>query len=124
LCSAYGVNHALDAIISDIYYKCRNHFSQDSAYFRVDMQNNLTSPDGIIYIYGQNNAQMAAQMNEASQDPNSRVYADGDVSQDAKNDLVVTDAFYKFLVSFDTEWPFIRGEFARRMAMAQQNGNL
>ena len=121
----YGANHALDAIISDIYHRCRNHFSQDSTYFRVDPNtNNLTSVSGDVYIYGQGNAAMARQMNNAAKDPNSRVYADGDIENDAKNDLVVTDAFYKFLTSFDTEWPFIRGEFARQMARAQVNGNL
>lgn len=125
LYSNYGVNHQYDAIISDIYHKYRNHFSQDATYFRVDPQtNNLTSPTGVVYIYGQNNAQMAARMQEASEDPNSRVMVEGEIPQDAKNDLVVTADFYKFLTSFDSEWPFTRGEFARQMARAQANGNL
>lgn len=118
LYTQYGANHALDSTISDIYHRCRNFFSQDSTYFRVDpATNNLTALDGTIYIYGQNNTKMAQQMQEASEDPNSRVMSEGEI--DAKNDYVITDAFYKFLVSFDTEWPFTRGEFAKQMSRAQ-----
>lgn len=123
----YGANHALDAVISDIYFRCRNHFSQDATYFRVDPNtNNLTSPSGEVYIYGKNNMDMAKQMEDASKDPNSRVMADGDIAENinARNDLEVTNAFYKFLASFDTDWPFTRGEFSRQMARAQKNGNI
>ena len=124
LCTVDGhINHSLDATISDIYHRCRNHFSQDSQYFKVDPQtNDLTSPTGAIYIFGQNNEATARHMQDASRDPNSRVMGDPD-AMDAKNDLVVTDAFYKFLASFDTEWPFTRGEFARQMARAQIGKN-
>lgn len=124
LCGEYGVNHSLDSIISDIYHRCRNHFSQDATYFRIDPKtNDLLGVNNVIYIYGSNNQQMASEMSDAAKDPNSRVYAE-DGTIDAKNDLVVTDAFYKFLVSFNSDWPFMRGEFSRQMARAQQNGNL
>lgn len=124
LVSMNGVLHALDAVISDIYHRCRNHFSQDAKYFRVDPRtNDLTSPDGTVYIYGRNNAGAARAMQEAAEDPNSRVMAE-DGAIEAKNDLVVTDDFYRFLVSFDSDWPFTKGEFSRQMARAQANGNL
>lgn len=126
LYSEYGALHALDAAISDVYFRMRNHFSQDSTYFRVDPKtNDLTSPTGVLYIKGQNNARMALRMNDASEDPNSRVLSEEEIdAQVARNDLSVTDDFYKFLVSFDTDWPFTRGEFAKQMARVQAKGNL
>jgi hypothetical protein len=122
----FGANHSLDASISDVYFRMRNHFSQDATYFRVDPKtNDLTSPSGVLYIQGANNARMAQRMNDASEDPNSRVLSEGEIDEGAaRNDLTVTDAFYKFLVSFDTDWPFTRGEFARQMARVQVKGNL
>ena len=123
LYSQYGPNHGLDAIISDIYFKCRNRFSQDSEYFRIDDQNRLTSPTGVLYIYKKPHEDDVEKMNDAAADPNSRVMSEGEISG-VRNDFTITDAFLKFLVSFDTDWPFLGGEFSRHMAQAQANGNL
>lgn len=123
--NAGGANHALDAVICSIYYKCRNHFSRDSQYFMIDKDNNLRAAgNGEVYIYGRNNAKIAEKLNDMAQDPDSRVYSEDNITQDAVFEGTVTDAFYKFLIMFDQEWPFIRGEFARQMAAAQRNGNI
>lgn len=116
-----GRTHYFDATISDIYNRWRNHFSQDAKYFRVDpTTGNLMSVNGDIYIYGPQSSQMAEAMKKAASDPNSRVMGNRDDidKMDARNDLIVTDDFYRFLVSFETEWPFAKGEFARQMARA------
>ncbi len=126
LVGPYGVNHALDAIISDIYARNINMFAQDPNFFRVDTQTRaLSSTRGQLYIQFQDQSADAERMRNASDDPNSRVNgADDDTLTKVRNDLLVTDAFYKFLASFDGEWPFCRGEFARKMARAQVDGNL
>ncbi len=122
---AGGANHQYDASISAIYIKLRNRFAQDTRYFSVDQAtNNLVAVNtGEVYIYGRNNGQTADQINEAAKDPNSRVYSEGDVPENYRVDLEVTDAFYKFLATFDTDWDFAQGEFSRHMAVAIQNGN-
>lgn len=126
LVTPYGVNHALDAIISDIYFKTFNSFSQDGMYFRVDQHDRtLSSPSGTVYIRRPDNEELAKRMQEASEDPDSRVHgAEGNIEDQVRNDYVVTDAFYKFLAGFPGEWPFTKGEFSRRMAGAQKNGNV
>ena len=120
----FGVNHSLDDVFSMLYNRLRNHFAKDSQYFRIDANNNLVSADGSkTYIIMANNAAMANQMNKAAKDPKSRVMAEGDVDGDAVVNNIVTDDFYKFLASFDEDWPFIRGEFSRQVAALQNLNN-
>ena len=117
-----GRTHYFDAAISDAYNRLINRFSQDSKYFVVDPQTKtLYAADGkTVYINGPRSSEFAEAMKKAASDPNSRVMGGGgDIDKmDAKNDLIVTDAFYEFLISFDTDWPFASGEFARYMANA------
>lgn len=117
-----GVNHSLDAIISDIYWKNKNSFNLDAANFRIDPSTqNLLSADGsTVYIRRRDNSGDAAAISE-----NERARGmDAEAQLQTRNDLVVEDAFYRFLVSFPTEWTFAKGTFARAMAQAQANGNL
>ena len=125
--SQYGPVREWDAIFSDIYHKYANEFSRDSQYFRVDPNTrDLRGSDGTLYIQGQNNSRLQREIENASKDPNARVYADSDddIRNAAKNDLVITDDFYRFLIGFDSDWPFCRGQFSRWMKIAKQNGNL
>ena len=125
LYSNTGANHSLDAIISDIYHKNRNRFNHDSQWFRVDtVTSELHGVDGTVYIHWPRHEDVE-KISTAAKDPESRVMAgDGDVEAAAHNDMVVTDAFYKFLTSFDSDWPFLGGRFSQLMAQAQANGNL
>lgn len=121
LISPTGVSHALDAIISDIYWKNKNYFSRDAEHFRIDSMQNLLSADGRVqYIVRNDNSGDAS----AIADNPRATGMDPDAAQQTRNDLVVKDAFYRFLVGFQSEWTFANGVFAREMARAQANGNL
>lgn len=122
LVSPTGVSHALDAIISDIYWKNRNSFSRDAKYFRIDpATQSLLSVDGRTqYIVRSDNSRDA----EAIGDNPRATGMDPEAALQTRNDLIVKDAFYKFLISFDTDWPFANGTFSREMARAQAEGNI
>lgn len=122
LVSPGGVVHALDAVISDIYWRNRNFFSRDAKHFRIDpaTQDLLSSDGRTVYIKRNDNSAAAEAIGE-----NPRASGmDADTASQTRNDLIVKDAFYKFLVSFSGEWPFANGQFAQAMARAQANGNL
>lgn len=122
LVSPTGISHALDAIISDIYWKNRNSFSRDAKYFRIDpATQSLLSVDGRTqYIVRSDNSRDA----EAIGDNPRATGMDPEAALQTRNDLIVKDAFYKFLISFDTDWPFANGTFSREMARAQAEGNI
>lgn len=121
---AGGVNHSLDDAIASIYHKLRNHFSQDSRYFKVDSEMNLLSASGEMYIRHRSDARDARVAEAMAEKEEYRVYAEGNVAGAYASHYEVTDAFYRFLASFDSDWTFIRGEFSRQMAVAQKDGRV
>lgn len=112
-----GVNHALDGAILTAYTKLRNAFSKSPGEFKVLDNGGLASATGTAYIIPNDQSSAAGRMRDASDDPSSRVSGmDADTEEKVRYDWTVTDAFYKFLVSYDQDWPFCRCEFSRHMA--------
>ena len=124
------VSHAYDTQISGVYTFLRNKFSQDAEYFIVEGPN-LKSRTGVPYIIQNDNSELANKLLEESRRPGSRVHEAEDPharpgdDDDDRTDMIVTDAFIKFLCSFKGDWPFIRNEFAQRMSyvLAGQDEN-
>jgi len=114
-----GANRQYSQQISAIYNKLRNHFRKDP-YFYVDEEGTLWSSDRTQrYIYlAPSDDEDVNNMRAAARDANSRVLAE-EPEKDIyvqRTDYTVTPAFLKFLISFDTDWPFTNNEFSRHMA--------
>ncbi len=112
-----GVNHSFDDTISGIYCMLRSQFSMDSRNFRVAQDGSLMGADGTPYIRANDKKADAEKMRAASDDPRARVSGvDDDTEAKVRYDYEVTDAFYRFLASFDHDWDFTNGMFAQHMA--------
>lgn len=128
------VTHMLDAQISRAYTELRNHFAQETKYFRIaDDHVTLLSADGKTpYIVAKDNSKLRAQLEEMAKEDrelsekfggdvkSTRVHmasaATGEGDVGFRTDMIVTDAFYKLLVSFATDWTWANGEFSRSLA--------
>lgn len=123
LVSKTGVSHGLDAAIIKVYKEIKDLMDRDSEYFVVRNGNLCSANNGNVYIKNMTSSDNIEMLNEAAQDEQSRVYAEGDIDKsDAEviGSYVVTDHFLRFLVTFSKAWPFADGEFEKRMKLEMQ----
>lgn len=117
-----GISHDYDKEICAAYREVEGDMQQDREYFSYK-NNHLYSADGkTLYIKRRNTVDMT-KLNEAAKDPNSNVYAEGDIKPDeitAYNMYEVTDDFYRFLAD-QPRWDFARGRFENEMAKRLNN---
>lgn len=118
LVSRTGVNHALDGVISQAYVALKEEMDYDSAFlFRDGVL--YGAKDGKPYIMAGIGRRDIDAINRSAKDPESRVYAEEEISEDDIDPdglFVVTDNFLRFLTSFAGEWPFAHGQFAHEVA--------
>lgn len=125
LVSKTGVSHGLDAAIIKVYKEIKDLMDNDSEYFVVRNGNLCSANNGNVYIKNLTSTDNISALNEAAQDENSRVYAEGEIDMsDAQviGSYTVTDHFMRFLVTFPKAWPFADGEFEQRMKVEMQGG--
>lgn len=123
-----GVNHQLDADIIACYQEHRSDMMRDTVYFTVRPNDKgLYGMNGEPYILESKDSDLQRLYDEDAKDPNKRVFQGVDEEsmtpeQKAQFErekqafgFVVTDEFYKFLVSID-RWDFAHGRFESEMA--------
>ena len=109
--------HVLDNDILAVYTEIKGAMWNDHQYFTA-RDGALYGIDGTPYITLKDNADLISAINSAAKKPDSNVYAEVDLKENemhAHNGYIVTDAFYKFLVSMD-KWSFAGGQFETEMA--------
>lgn len=113
-----GVNHSLDKDIIEVYTDIKGDMWGDRMHF-VNSNGNLSGTDGQPYIVRISSSKDLDKLQAEAKDKNSRVFSEGNVSEDDLNALgswQVTDAFYRFLVSMDSWNDIARGRFEQAMA--------
>lgn len=113
----------LDREIIEAYASCEANMHGDRDTFTTGSAGELCSLDGgTVYIRRVSSAEyaaVAAQLNAAAGDPDSRIFADGDIDgSDLAPMYEVTPAFYAFLAEQDEWRSFADGEFDRFMSIA------
>ena len=111
------VNHAWDKLLTSIFSEEWQKFADDNEHFHIDGDRslgladsgNLCSRDGrtvYIYVKVSEDAKDVISLQTASEDEDSRVFAENttDIENYGKSfgSMVVTDAFYKYLVSLSS----------------------
>lgn len=107
-------NHSWDVDIIKVYGDIRGKMEQDSGYFTVK-NGSLYSLKGEPYIIRSDDSETLQMFNEKAKSDDSRVFAEDELDKIQQvGTYIITDDFYKFLVSLD-EWCFAEGEFERGM---------
>lgn len=115
LCSIAGqAIHSLDNVLIEAFNEVRAYIENDSQNFTVK-NGSIYSFDGIPFIIKESEAKDLAKLNDAASSPNTKVYAEEDVSELVHNSYVVTDHFLKWLVSLDS-WNFADGRFDKEVS--------
>ena len=109
-------NHSLDRNIMDIYADLKAVFCQDSASFTVTKDGLYDVTGTVLYIRHLDASRAAGKINEAIENPSSRVFSDEKISAAHIAHYEVTDAFYRFLASLDDWKGFAAGKFEIEMA--------
>lgn len=107
-----GANHQYDAIINKVYTNIRGFMDRDSLMFVAKDGNLYDSRGETLFIESQVNSSDYDALRKASKDPNSNVYAEGEVT--SLGTYRITDDFYKFLASLNS-WNFANGKFEEEM---------
>lgn len=108
--------HVFDKDFSEIFANNMGAMLNDTKYFN-EIDGNLYGKDGQPYIVRADNKALLDKLNEASQDDNTKVYAEENVEEHDLSEFttyVITDAFYVFLASLD-RWSFADGVFESEM---------
>lgn len=145
--SKLGISHAYDDQIIYIYKKLRNLMEADDQYFTIQDStyekeytykkqsaddkgvkdkmtvhvHSLCDKNGVVLIKTERGEDHIKLINEAAKSSNSRVFAENDMStEDAEaiGETSVTDAFLRFLCTFEGAWPFADGKFEEMMKSA------
>jgi type IV secretory pathway TraG/TraD family ATPase VirD4 len=112
--------NTLDAEIVAAYKAARPHMEKDTDHFSVGADGSLRSQDGsVTYISKLDESEALREAQQASQDEDTRVFAEDDLTVDfeAINTFQVHGEFYEFLGSLDTWLGLARGEFDREMSV-------
>lgn len=115
-----AMQNTLDAEIVGAYKAARPHMEKDTEHFSVGGDGSLRSRDGLVtYISKVDESQALRAAQRASQDEDSRVFAEDEMEVDVEaiNTFVVHGAFYVFLASLDTWQGLARSEFDREMSV-------
>ena len=119
------VSHAYDMQISAAYTRMWQKFHQEDK-FRVSDNHDLTSRDGCtVYIRHVDMSRVRAELEKAAKEGGRvKMVDDPTIGSNSgeRADMEVTDDFIKLLCSFDTDWPFCRGEFATYMSELVNQG--
>lgn len=109
--------HAFDRDFSEIFANNMGAMLRDTFYFE-EKDGNLYGRDGKLYIEKVDNSALLAKMNRLAKEQDSSVFADRDITEADLTDYNtynITDAFYQFLVKYDS-WDFAEGVFEAEMA--------
>ena len=115
------INQQYEAEIVRSFVENLGSFQQDSSNFSYRNGKLYSSDGNMVYFEKINLDDFKKDMTKASKDPNSRVYDEGNMEDDFKNDpniidnYRVTSHFYKFLVNRDNWDDFANGHFEETM---------
>lgn len=117
-----NVVRTLEEQIVAAYKNIRGIMDKDSEYFVINNGNLCDRVNGTPYIKVGDESESLDMLNKASEDGDSNVFAEDDISKDAKmiGTFMVTDAFFKFLAS-QNAWKFADGKFDEEMAKQMTN---
>lgn len=114
-----ALQNPLDREIVEAYKAARAYLERDSRHFSVGAGGSLRSADGrVLYIDKLEESDSMRELNRASQDPGSRVFAEEDLQ--GLTGYQVTGEFYEFLASLDGWRELAGGEFERAMMIAMR----
>ncbi len=112
-------NHQLDSEIISAFLEVKGSFEQDFDNFSVRSGEVYSVPDSKPFIVKRSgDSAMLSELNDAAKDPESGVFAEGEVSANELSQFgswEVTDYFIRFLATRD-KWDFAQGRFEEEMA--------
>lgn len=112
-------NHQLDSEIISAFLEVKGSFEQDFDNFSVRSGEVYSVPDSKPFIVKRSgDSAMLSELNDAAKDPESGVFAEGEVSTNELSQFgswEVTDYFIRFLATRD-KWDFAQGRFEEEMA--------
>lgn len=112
-------NHQLDSEIISAFLEVKGSFEQDFDNFSVRSGEVYSVPDSKPFIVKRSgDSAMLSELNDAVKDPESGVFAEGEVSANELSQFgswEVTDYFIRFLATRD-KWDFAQGRFEEEMA--------
>lgn len=114
------INRSLESEIIQAFINERGAFEHDTKNFRYE-RGSLYGINGTLFIERIPSTKDYHKLDEASKDPNSNVYAEGQSTENdmrVNNSYRVHDAFYRFLASGSCSkgWKFASGKFETQMA--------
>ena len=108
----------LDKELLKAYHEVKGDMWADSRFFS-NRHGSLYSSDGSVEYISQNDmSEDLRRINEASEDEESRVYAEGEVTAEEISSFgsyTITDEFYRFLAGLN-KWSFANGRFDDELA--------
>ena len=118
------INRQHDAMFSAIYNKIKIVMQSDTKYFSAQGDNLLSADSSKVYIKVSDVSEAINTITEASKNPNSSVYADGEVSDNIHGSYTITKDFYDFLTSLDDWNDIAGGKFEKTAAEYFDSENL
>ena len=110
-----GIAHNLDKDIIATYVDIKGDFDHDTVNF-LTKKDGLYSRDGqTCYIKCDTSSKELDHLQTLAKDKNSRVFEDAHIDKSEVSSLgsyTVTDDFYRFLVTFNSDWTFAKGRFS------------
>lgn len=113
-----GANHSLDNDIITAFVDNKGDFEHDTMNF-IAKKDGIYARDGhTCYIMYKSNSEDLAKLQGFAKDKNTRVFDDAHIDKNDVSSLgsyVLTDDFYRFLVSFSSDWTFAKGRFSDKL---------
>lgn len=119
-----GVQRGMEQMIINAFKECRSFFYRDTKTFQ-ERRGSIYSFDGTtLLIEKLDESDSYAEIRKASQDPNSKVYAEDDLDEfEAIGGYRISDAFFRWLVAQDDWKGFANGKFEEEMARQMRDNN-
>ena len=111
------INKGLFPVFQQAYHNSIQYFQNDNEFIVNEVDQSLSSYDGVSFIERFDNKKFVEDLNKASKDENSLVYSEGEITEMAWSKWDIKDAFIDYLVSLGSWNDIADGHFERQVTI-------